>query len=286
MKIGVSAYSFARLVNSGGLDGDKVLDKAKEMGFDCIEFAGLYLPAGRQPVEYAKELCERAKTLGIEITNYCTGANFITNDIDAEVERVKRDVDIAYALGARMIRHDVAYGPMPGGYKSFEKNLDMIVYGAKKVTEYAKSLGIETMTENHGYFAQDSNRVEMLIDAVHDDNYGALIDIGNFLCADEAPEKAVGVLKSYVKHVHCKDFYFKSGNGLRPMGPGWFKSRGGNYLKGATVGDGVVPVAQCIDILKSSGYDGVLSIEYEGCEDVIACINGGKEYIKKCCGIL
>ena len=281
MKIGVSAYSFSGLVSRGILDGDKVLEKAYEMGFDCIEFAGLYLPAGREPIEYSKELRARAETLGIEITNYCTGANFITNNLDLEIERLKKEVDITYALGAKKMRHDVAYGPMAGGYKSFEKNLELMVIGAKKVTEYAKSLGIETMTENHGFFAQDSDRVEMLIDAVCDDNYGALIDIGNFLCADEDPAKAVGVLKPYVKHVHCKDFYFKSGNEYAPQGPGWFKTRGGNYIKGAAVGDGAVPVVQCINILKSSGYDGTLSIEFEGTEDALACIKAGMKFLKK-----
>ena len=280
MKIGVSAYSFSILVAQGTLDSDKVLDKAHEMGFDCIEFAGLYLPAGRDPIDYSKELCARAKALGIEITNYCTGANFLTNNLDLEIEHLKNEVDITYALGAKKMRHDVAYAPMAGGYKSFENNLNLIVEGAKKVTMYAKSLGIETMTENHGFFAQDSNRVEMLIDAVHDDNYGALIDIGNFLCADEDPAKAVGVLKSYVKHVHCKDFYFKSGNGYAPLGPGWFKTRAGNYLKGAAVGDGVVPVVQCIKILKDSGYDGTLSIEFEGTEDVLACVKAGMNFLK------
>ena len=41
----------------------------------------------------------------------------------------------------------------------------------------------QTMIENHGYFCQDSDRVERIITGVSHKNFGALIDIGNFLCA-------------------------------------------------------------------------------------------------------
>jgi hypothetical protein len=43
------------------------------------------------------------------------------------------------------------------------------------------------MVENHGFFCQDSERVEKLITQVGKENFGALVDIGNFLCVDESP---------------------------------------------------------------------------------------------------
>ena len=113
-------------------------------------------------------------------------------------------------------------------------------------------------------------------------NYGALIDIGNFLCADEDPAKAVGILKNYAFYVHCKDFYYKEGAGVAaPEGPGWIYTRGGNYIKGAAVGDGCVPVAKCLGILKASGFRGPAAIEYEGTEDPLECIAAGKRYLEK-----
>ena len=42
-------------------------------------------------------------------------------------------------------------------------------------------------------------------------------------------------------------------------------------LRGAIIGHGVVDVPECLRIIKSHGYDGWLSVEFEGMED---CIQG------------
>lgn len=283
MQLAVSSYSYSRLVSTGALKAGDVMKKAKEMGFSGIEYAGLWVPEGMTPVAYAKELAAEAQALGMTITGYSVGGNFLCADPEAEAERLKKEVDVAYALGAKRMRHDICYGPLPGGYRSFEKNLPILIKGARSVTEYAKELGIQTMVENHGFFCQDSHRVEMLIDGVNSDNYGALIDLGNFLCADEDPGRAVGVLKSYAFSVHCKDFYYHDGE-TEPKGSNWIFTRGGNYIKGAAVGDGIVPVAKCLRILRASGYDGPVAIEYEGAEDPIASIAAGRDYVQRLIG--
>ena len=63
--------------------------------------------------------------------------------------------------------------------------LPTIAANARKVTEYAATLGIKTCSENHGTIAQDSYRVEKLFSAVAHENYGLLVDMGNFACVDE-----------------------------------------------------------------------------------------------------
>ena len=78
----------------------------------------------------------------------------------------------------------------------------------------------------------------------------------------------------YAFHVHAKDFLLKSGGCIDP-GEGWFRSRGQNFLRGTVVGHGVVPVAQCIAILKTAGYDGWLSLEFEGHEDNLPALRHG-----------
>lgn len=279
MNICVSSYSFSRLVREGALKPDDVVLKAKEMGFHGIEFSGLWVPEGMTAIDYAIHLKNLAENVGIKITGYSVGGNLLCSNQDEEIERLKREVDVAHALGVDFMRHDVAYGPMPGGYKSFENNLPVLIKGVRAVTEYAKSLGIMTAIENHGFYTQDSHRVEMLIDGVNSDNYGALLDLGNFLCVDEDPAKATGVLKNYVFSVHAKDFYYYDGMDA-PSSPGWFMTRGGNFLKGCAIGDGVVPVKKCLRILKSNGYDGNLVVEYEGTEDVLACISAGRNKLE------
>lgn len=282
MKFSVSTYSFSRLVESGKYTQFDLIALCKEMGFDGIEFTDLRTPEGMEKNEYAALLNETAKKNGLEIANYTIGANFLAKDgVEAEAERLMREVDTAKILGAKSMRHDATWGydEPEKHYKSFDSALPLAAKGCRMVTEYAAGLGITTMVENHGQFCQESARVERLVNEVGSPNFGVLIDIGNFLCADDDPANAVGRLAPYAKHVHAKDFHFKSGNGPDP-GRGFFTSRGGNYLRGAVIGHGCVPVKQCLDILKRSGYDGFISIEFEGVEDNLWAIETGLENLR------
>ena len=51
MKISVSSYSFDKYLRSGKIDLFGAVEKAKEMGFDAIEF--IDLPAGNHEEEIA-----------------------------------------------------------------------------------------------------------------------------------------------------------------------------------------------------------------------------------------
>ena len=139
------------------------------------------------------------------------------------------------------------------------------------------------MTENHGYFSQDAARVEKLINTVAHPNFGALVDLGNFMCADENPNLSVGILAPYAKHVHCKDFLWKSGDVTDP-GEGWFRTRGGNYLRGTIIGHGEARVAQSLFVLKKAGYDGYVTVEFEGMEDNLRGIALGKKNLQRFLG--
>jgi sugar phosphate isomerase/epimerase len=290
MKIGVSSYSFSRLVKSGALPQIEVIRKAKEIGFDVIEFSTIAVPEGKTLPEFAAELRAEADAVGIGIANYTIGADFLRGsqgDLSAEIERVKREVDVAAILGVPGMRHDGTFG-WPAdhvGPKSFEAALPRVAEGCRAVTEYAASKGIKTMVENHGFFCQESFRVEQLVTAVNHPNFGVLIDMGNFLCADEEPANAVARLMPFAFHCHAKDFHVKPGTDVSP-GQGWFQSRAGNYLRGAIIGHGNVPIIQCLKVLKREGYNGVLSIEYEGIEDVIMGIQLGHDNLRRMVAML
>lgn len=285
MKIGVSSYSFIRLVRSGQMEQKEVIAKAKEIGFDVIEFSQIVLPEGESLPAYAQKLRDEADRVGIDIVNYTIGADFLrgsNGDLQAEIERTKTEVDIAEILGVPGMRHDASAGwPTDhNGPKSFAAALPRLAEGCRAVTEYAESKGIRTMVENHGWFCQESLRVEQLVSAVDHPNFGVLVDMGNFLCADDEPTRAVSRLMPYAFHCHAKDFHFKSGTEVDP-GQGWFGTRGGNYIRGAIIGHGEVPVMQCLRIMHRDGYDGVLSIEYEGIEDVITGIQIGHDNLRR-----
>lgn len=284
MKIGVSSYSFSRLVGKT-MNQLEVPQRAKEMGFDVIEFSTLALPPGETPLTFAprvREACDRA---GLPVANYTIGADFLNGsggDWQAEVARLKDEVRVAKILGAPGMRHDATRGfaAGKGGACSFDDALPTLIQGCRAVTAFAADLGIRTMVENHGFFCQDSDRVEKLACGVNHPNFGLLTDMGNFLCADEDPARALGRVMPYAIHVHAKDFHVKPGTTPNP-GEGWFRSRAGNFLRGAIIGHGDVPILQCLGVMKRAGYDGVLSIEFEGMEDPLKGIAVGLDNLRR-----
>ncbi len=284
MKIGVSSYSFHRLVASGAMSQLDVIARAKEIGFDIIEFATLHLPEGETPVSFAPRIRDEAARVGIEVGNYTIAADFLNHPggLDGQIAALGEELKAASLMGAPGMRHDATWGLGANwhGPRAFDDVLPLLAKGCRAVTEQAVTMGIRTMVENHGYFAQDSARVEKLMNAVNHPNFGWLVDMGNFVCADEEPFKAVGIAAPYAFHVHAKDFHIKSGM-LPDPGQGWFRSRGGNYLRGAIVGHGEVPVLQCLRLLKNAGYEGTVSLEFEGLEDPIQGITIGYENLKR-----
>jgi len=282
MKISVSSYSFNQYIKARKMTVFDTVAKAHELGFEAIEFIELPERGNLESQkELAKRIREEADRFGMEINAYTVGANLYretAEESDAEVTRLCGQLDVAKILGCPVMRHDVCYKlGKTGNSRSFDLMLPTIAANARRVTEYAETLGIKTCTENHGYIAQDSDRVERLFNAVNHNNYGLLVDVGNFSCVDENNVTAVSRVAPYAIHVHAKDMAFSS----EPKEGYTLKTRGCNYLKCTYLGGGDVNVKKCIEVLKRAGYDGYVSIEYEGAEDCIEGIKKGLEFLRE-----
>ncbi len=283
MKTCVSSYSFQKLLNSGEYTQLTLIDEVKSMGFDAIEFTNLAPPKDMSAVDFAYKLREESDKCKLPIANYTVGAELLNClNLDDEIARIMGEIDIAIILGAKGVRHDATggYKGIEKSFKSFDNALFTLIEGCRRITEYAANKGVKTMVENHGFFCQESARAEKLVTGVGNENFGMLLDMGNFLCADEAPELAFGRLASFAKHIHAKDFHVKSGQGINP-GAGFFTSRAGNFLRGAIIGHGDVPIMQCLSILKKNGYEGYVSIEFEGIEENMMAIGTGLSNLER-----
>lgn len=283
MKVSVTIYSFMQLISSGKKTPLECIGIAKEMGFDAIEFVDFVFPEGTDRLEYARQLRAECDRVGLPVSNYAVGADFLNGsngDTAAEIAKTKENVDIAAILGCPTMRHDISAGPNPRTYKGYDNVLPQLADAVREVAEYAAAKGVKTCTENHGYFSQDSLRVEKLVNTVAHENFGLLCDIGNCLCADEDPVVAIGRTAPYAFYAHAKDFHIKDGNGPDP-GEGFFTSRNGTYLRGAIIGQGNVPVLHCLRALKRAGYDGTISVEFEGMEDCLTGIRIGLANMRK-----
>jgi sugar phosphate isomerase/epimerase len=291
IKIGVSSYSLSKFIRQEGNDLFAAIDKAAELGFEGIEFVDLSAyGAGEDEAGFARRVRSACEQAGLPIVCYTVGADFLNprgggQTLADEVQRVRGQVRIAAELGVTCMRHDATCGfpEKHTGDKDFPAALPLLADACREVTELGAELGVRTTVENHGFFVQDSERCEALIQAVGHENFGSLVDMGNFLCADEDPVAAVRRMAPYAFHTHAKDFHVKSGQGADP-GQGWFRSRGGNYLRGSVIGHGDVDVPACLRIIKDAGYDGFLSIEFEGMEDCVLGLQVGLENLRRYLG--
>ncbi len=278
MKIAVTSYSFWNMLLSGKITLLECIAKAKEMGFDAIEFADIKPPEGMESMDFARQLKAECAKHDIPISNYATSADLIgCEDLDKEIERLKREVDFAAELGSPCMRHDTGWSA--GKYRTFDKALPVIADACRQITEYAATKGVKTMVENHGEFCQDSERVEKLYTAVDHENFGLLADMGNFLCVDEDPCKAIGKVALYTFYCHAKDFHIKEA-GTDP-GEQFYVTRSGKYIRGAIIGHGDVCIKGCLTALKAAGYDGYVAVEFEGMEDNLEAIRISLDNLKR-----
>jgi len=268
VKLGVSTYSLHSAIRKNEMTVLDVIQWIADNGGEHVEIVPIGFNLVEQP-ELIDAIRGKAKEAGVDISNYAIGANFLQKDEDAyeaEIARVKSEVEVARALGVSLMRHDAASRPIAEtGIEQFERDLPQIADACRSIADYASQYGIVTSVENHGYFVQASDRVQRLVKTVDRPNYKTTIDVGNFMCADENSVVAVTKNIPYASMVHLKDFYLRPAD--RNPGDGWFPTAGGNYLRGAIVGQGDIDMRGVISAVKHSGYDGYISIEFEGLED-------------------
>lgn len=280
MKLGISSYSLHGVLASGEMTIQDAIKYIASLGGDHIEIVPISFDLTKNP-ELIDVIRNQAQESGIEISNYAIGANFsglTDEEFQLEIERVKHEVDIANKLGVKKMRHDVA-SSKDLSITKFNSELPKLVEACRAVADHAAQYGITTSVENHGYFIQHSDRVKALVVAVDRPNFRTTLDVGNFLCADENPVVAVGNNISLASMVHVKDFYTRPA-ALAP-GEGWFPSSGGNWLRGAIVGHGDIAMREVLQKVKASGYDGYISIEFEGMENCVVGARLGFEYVKR-----
>ena len=283
MKIGVSSYSFDRYLSEKKCGYREIVRLSKTIGFQGIEFIDLGNPAwgiAGDEAALAQKVRAAADEYGMAIPAYTVAADFLSADPEGEVGRVCRKIDVAKLLGAPLVRFDASFHlrDLPG--YDWEEGVAEMAPRIRRVAEYAASVGIRACTENHGFIYQAPERVKRLIEAVGHKNYGWLVDIGNFAVVDCDNLASVALAAPYAFHVHAKDFILLPDPGKdAPVPAGFRRSLNGNLWRGTVLGRGNVPVAGCLALLRDAGYDGWVSLEFEGTEDVLPALEEGYAFL-------
>lgn len=277
MKTCISTYSYSKLIKAGNFTHMDAIDQTKKFGMDAVEIcvAPTAIPEGADYADYIKGLVDHAREIGLDVPILTLGADLYRRDPDEEYERLCKCIDVASACGIPRMRHDIA-----SAFRGDEeaKTPDTIIKTIAplihKIASYAESKGVATCSENHGRIMQDSDRILDLFTAVNHKNYGLLCDMGNFGGADEDCARAVSRVLPLVRFVHAKDAFWRNGMMYDP-GQGFGRTRGGHFRRATIFGHGDVPTFQILAALKNFGYDGYVSIEFEGIEDNLMALEIG-----------
>ncbi len=286
MRVGLSVYSLEKEYQKG-LGLEESFKWAKESGADYIEFVSFVTDFKEKP-ELIAEVKAMAAKYDLDIETYCTPGDVCDKsdeEYEAEIQSLKDHIDIAAKLGVKVVRHDLSSFRRERDKCSieyFDKDLPKIVEACQRLSDHAKQYGITVTVENHGFYINGGDRVRRLMLAVDRDNFGCTLDIGNSLCVDEDPLVCVETLLPYAVAVHFKDFFVRKDNKfLGDDEEYWFISNRNRYLRGTIIGQGEIDVETIAKRIKDYGYDGTVTVEFEGLEDSFISSKTGMENVKK-----
>lgn len=277
MKLSVSSYSFHRF--GQGPEGDRkpsfeaMIDACARLGVDGIELLGVHFDDTSPEALHA--LKQYAFRRGVALVAVSAHHNFVQPDPEKrrlEIDKVCRWVDVAAILGAPTIR---AFGGRWSTRSNFAEFMaangeepplegytldDGYAWSAeafKIASYYAGRRGITLALENHWGFTGTAEGVLRILRETDSPWLGVALDTGNFNFSPD-PYGEMAALAPHAVMVHAKTY-----NG------------GGIYYTAD------LDYSRIAGILKDAGFQGYVSLEFEGKAHPDAAISESVERIRK-----
>lgn len=167
-----------------------------------------------------------------------------------EFDHVKESMEIAAFLGTRVIRINT------GTEDKSNKSIPRVIETFKKLLPTAEKFNLQMALENHGGISASSDNILRIIKEINSNFFGSCPDFGNF--PSETRYEDLKKVAPFALHVHAKSYEFdKSGN------------------------ETAIDYEKCIRILHDAGYDGYLSVEFEGKGDQMEGLKKTLNLIRK-----
>jgi sugar phosphate isomerase/epimerase len=258
VRAGISMWSLVPDLRAGRTNALDFIRYAAGNGCEGVEIVSGFWREGIAEPQQAKAL---AAELNVVICGYAIGNDFVQADAaerSRQLGHIRGGVDMAVTLGTPYVRvfgGDVKPAvPVANGYA-------WIIEGLRAGAAYAAKHGVTLVLENSGQYAGRADQAGKIILDVNSSSLRANADTGNFLLAGQDPVEGVRDLAPLTVYVHLKD--------LRPLHHDeilaeTYTAVDGSRFTGAVNGTGVVPMRDVLSTLRDAGYDGWLTIEYEG----------------------
>jgi len=228
-------------------DIEQIVQFAREYGYDGVELRGVgsqHISLEVSPQE-RREIKKFFEDNWIEIaciSAYTRFASPSEEERRMNIDTLVQYCDLAKEIGAPIVRSFV--GNPPERVKE-EEWLSYIPESLNEVGERIDSLGVTVVIETHDYFST-GKLIGMLIERTNNKNIKALWDVWHPYRMGESPEETLDYLRNYLVHTHIKD--------AKKVNDQW---------QLVLPGGGDIPLVKIVGLLKSIGYNGYLSFEWE-----------------------
>ena len=238
-KISLAQWSLHKPLFAKEIDNLDFAKVAKErFGIEAVEYVNQFFKDKAKDAKYLEEMKKRTSDLGVtNVLIMIDGEGGLGNSDASKrttaVENHYKWVDAAKYLGCHSIRVNAETD------KPYEEGSKLAADGLRRLSEYAKPLGINVIVENHGGLSSNGKWLSETIRATGMENCGTLPDFGNFYEYDRY--QGVADLMPLAKAVSAKSYDFDAN---------------GNETK--------IDFAKMMKIVLDAGYRGWVGIEYEG----------------------
>lgn len=236
----------------------EMIDIAAEHGISSIE--GFCIMDFAEPdKDAARRVREYADSKNIRFSCFSVFVNLVGEDSEDNIARMKEYADVAAILGSPYLHHTIAcefaepQNIIPYKDELFVRGINAV----REIYDYADSIGVRCIYEEQGYLFNGVEGFSRFLSAV-DRNVGVVADVANIYQCGEEIYPFIEKFGDRVVHAHIKDITLTETN---PDGLG-LATLDGKYMNEAVIGEGIVDIKRCTELLRSKGYDGYWGIEY------------------------
>jgi len=257
LKLCCTSYSMRDYIKDGRMDFFSFIDFGRELGWDAVELHYRHFP--RMDRDYLRELKYHATKAGVELGIVSGANNFTLPSPQEREENVKgliKAVEMAEYLGCPQVR--AFGGGVPDGVPK-ERAFEWAVECFKKVLPVAEDKGIMIGLENHGGITLTSDDVLAILEAVDSKWLGLNMDTNNFPKEDRYSH--MERVADRIVQIHAKVLQADEERG-----------------------DLTIDYDRVLSIAREAGFNGFVSMEYEGKEDAKIAMTKASRYFKKVLG--
>ncbi len=233
-------------------DLDTILDRATASGYDGVDFRGylgeMNLPVRPEFSTRADATARRFRDAGLAIPCFSSSAKIYAKPAEA-VEEVRRYSELCARFSTPFIR--VFGGPIQENVPA-QRAIETAAATLRRCMEIASGHGVKLLLETHDHW-MDCRRLKALMHAVHSPHVGILWDVHHpWRFIGEPPETTWAALAPWIAYTHVKDSKLTT---RKPGEPVAFQY--------CLTGEGDLPLHPIARTLKTGGYDGYLTYEWE-----------------------